>query len=157
MPEESYCLELYLYNPDDSHDLSLSHSQKASDLNLPTSVWSFKCQAKLPILSYYTTEGTEDECLYPMRLIKEYIAKTKDWLGQSEKLFVTRKMGPAVAVSNGTTTSWLKETLTVDNINEPQLGQSQKLVTGLTLSQYMGTTSDVCLERYWSKFWTNIS
>ena len=51
-----------------------------------------------------------DECLYPVKLIKEYIAKNKDREAQSEKLFLPRKMGPAVAVSNGTIASWLKET-----------------------------------------------
>ena len=56
----------------------------------------------------------EHECLCPVRLIK-YIAKTKDREDQSE-LFVTRKMGQAEAVSNGTIASWLKETLTLGNI-----------------------------------------
>ena len=112
-----------------------------------------------------TLRQIENECLCPMRLIKEYITKTKDREDWSDKLFVTRKMGPAVAVSNGTVTSWLKETLTLTNIRtsggstwkvlspmhpakEPQLGQSWKLVTGLTLPQCMGTTQDACLKRF---------
>ena len=45
-----------------------------------------------------TLSQAEDECLFPVRLVKEYIAKTKDREGQSEKLFVIRKMGMAVAV-----------------------------------------------------------
>ena len=58
----------------------------------------------------------EDACLCPVRLIKEYIAKTKDREDQREKLFVPRKMGPAVTVSSGLIASWLKETLTLANI-----------------------------------------
>ena len=42
-------------------------------------------------------------------------SQTKDSEDGSEKLFVTREMGPAVAVSNGTIASWLKETLTLAN------------------------------------------
>ena len=54
-------------------------------------------------------------------------------------------MGLTVAVSNGTTDSWLTESLTVANIREPQSEQSQKLVTGFVLPQCMGTTEDACL------------
>ena len=54
-----------------------------------------------------TLRWAEDECLGPVRLIKEYLAKTKGREDQSDKLFVTRKMGSAVAVSNGTIASWL--------------------------------------------------
>ena len=52
----------------------------------------------------------------PMRLIKEYTAKTNDSKDKSEKLFVTRKVVPAVTVSNGIIASWLKETFTLANI-----------------------------------------
>ena len=48
----------------------------------------------------------------PNEAHKEYIAKTKDREDQSENLFVTMKMSPAVAVSNCTIASWLKETVT---------------------------------------------
>ena len=51
-----------------------------------------------------------------MRLRKAYIAKTKSMEDQSEKLFITRKMGLGVVTSNGTIASWLKETLTLANI-----------------------------------------
>ena len=47
----------------------------------------------------------EDECLCQARLIKEYTAKTKEREDWSEKLFVTRKVHIAVAVSNGTIAS----------------------------------------------------
>ena len=53
---------------------------------------------------------------YPIGLIKEYVAQSKDREDQSDRPFVSRKMGPAVAVSNGTVASWLKETLTLANI-----------------------------------------
>ena len=63
-----------------------------------------------------TKRQAEDKCLCLVRLIKEYSAKTKNREYQNDKLFVTRKMGPTVAVSNGTIASWLKETLILVNI-----------------------------------------
>ena len=118
-----------------------------------------------PYCPTITLKWAEDECLCPVRLIKEYIVKTKDREDQSDKLFVTRKMGPAVAVSNGTITSWLKKILTLANIKASggstrkaattytasqgvSIRQSWKLVTGLTLARCMGITSDTCLRRF---------
>ena len=73
----------------------------------------------------------EDECLCPVRLIKEYIAKIKD---QSEKLFVIRKMGLAVAVSNVTIARWLKESLTLANIRASG-GSTRKAAATYVASQ----------------------
>ena len=69
-----------------------------------------------PYGSTVTLRWVEDEYLCPVRLIKEYVRKTKEREQWSEKLFITRKMGPAVAVSNATIVSWLKETLILANI-----------------------------------------
>ena len=87
-----------------------------------------------PYCPTVTLRWAEDECLYPVRLIKEYIAKTKDREDQSVKLFVSRKMGPAVAVSNGTIGSWLKETLTLAKIRASG-GSTRKAAATYTASQ----------------------
>ena len=81
-----------------------------------------------------TLRQVEDECLCLVRLIKEYIAKTKDREDQSEKLFVTRNMGPAVAVSHGTIASWLKEMLTLANTRASG-GSTRKAATTYAASQ----------------------
>ena len=81
-----------------------------------------------------TLRWPEDECLCPVRLIKEYLAKTKDREDQSDKLFVTRKMGPAVAVSIGTIASWLKETLNLANIRASG-GSTRKAAVTYVASQ----------------------
>ena len=83
----------------------------------------------LPYDATITLRQAEDGCLCPMRLIKEYIAKTKVREDQSDKLFVTRKTGPGVAVSNGIIASWLKETLTIANIRAS--GESIKMVASI--------------------------
>ena len=62
-----------------------------------------------------TLRQAEDDCLCPVRLIKEYLAKTKDRKDQSDT-FLLPEMEPAMVVSNGTIASWLKETLTLANI-----------------------------------------
>ena len=56
----------------------------------------------------------KDEYLCPVRLIKEYIAKTKDREDESKKLVVKRKTGPAVAVS------WLDCQLVKRNLDPSQ-------------------------------------
>ena len=93
---------------------------------------------------------------------------------QSDKLFVSRKMGPVMAACNGTIASCLKETLTLGYIRasgrstrkqlplmqpvkEPLLEQSWKLVTGLTLPQYTGTTSDAYQGRFNKNFGGDIN
>ena len=53
---------------------------------------------------------------------------------QSDMLFVTWKMGPAVAVSNDTIVSWLKETLTLANIRASG-GSTRKAATTYVASQ----------------------
>ena len=81
-----------------------------------------------------TLRWAEDECLCPVRLIKEYLAKTKDRKDQSDKLFVTRKMGPAAAVSNGTIASSFKEILTLANIRASK-GSTRKAAATYVVSQ----------------------
>ena len=58
---------------------------------------------------------SEDKCLCPLALVKEYLARTKDREQRSEP-FVTRKIGPAISISNATIVKWLKETLALGNI-----------------------------------------
>ena len=74
----------------------------------------------------------EDECLCPLRLIKQYLAKTNDREDWSDKLIVTRKMGPAV--SNGRVASWFKETLTLANIRASR-GSTRKAAATYAASQ----------------------
>ena len=80
-----------------------------------------------------TLSWAEGKCLCLVRLTQEYIAKTKDREDWSDKLFVTRKMGPAVAVSSGTASSWLKQTLTLANIRAS--GGSTRKAAGTTVAR----------------------
>ena len=59
---------------------------------------------------------SEDKCLCPISMIKEYIARTKGREQWSVKIFIARKMSLAVMVSRATITSWLEEPLTLVNI-----------------------------------------
>ena len=72
-----------------------------------------------------------------MRLIKGYIAKTKDREEQTDKLFVTRKMGWAVAVYKAAIASWLKETLTLPNIRASG-GSARKITASYCILPAMG-------------------
>ena len=125
---KAFCIELHASKPEDSHDLGLSHSQEAirsEPINdytmgyadnrglsyLPTSVWGYKCQAKLPIWSYHNTGVGRGWMPMPNETYKRMHSWNKRQGG--DKLFVTRGMDPAVTVSNGTIASWLKETLTL--------------------------------------------
>ena len=131
--EKAFSLELHSSNFEDIHDLGLSYSQEVirsesiKDYSrgyadnrglsyLPTSVWANNARPNHPYGPTITLRWEEDECLCPVRLIKEYIAKAKDRKDKSEKLFVMRKMGPAVAISSGTIAIWLKDTLILANM-----------------------------------------
>ena len=70
------------------------------------------CACQLTVILW----GTEDERLWCVDLIKEYTARTKDRVQQSDKLFVTQRMGLAVRVSNATIMSQLKEILCTGSI-----------------------------------------
>ena len=85
-----------------------------------------------------TLRQSEDEFLCPVWLIKEYIAKTKYREEWDDKLFITRKMGLTVAVSNATTASKLKETLTLANIRASGVS-TRKTVTSF------GTTHEASI------------
>ena len=106
--------------------------------------WAKNGRPNHPYDPIITLRWVQDECLCAMRLIKEYIARTKDREDQRNKLFVTTKMGPAVAVSIGTIASWLKETLTLANIRAS--GEStRKAVATYVTSQgaFIKTTMEV--------------
>ena len=45
-----------------------------------------------------TMRMSKDECLCQVALVKEYLARTKEREQSSEKLFVTRRMSPAIFV-----------------------------------------------------------
>ena len=66
-----------------------------------------------------TLRSAQDEYICPVRFIKEYIGKAKGREEQSEKPFVTRKMGPALVVSKDTIAHWPKKTLTLANVRAP--------------------------------------
>ena len=46
-----------------------------------------------------TLQQSEDECICPAALVREYLTITKDREQRSEKHFVTKKMGPAIFLS----------------------------------------------------------
>ena len=73
-----------------------------------------------------TLRWLEDECLCPIALLKEVLARTVDKEPRTEKLSVTRKMGLLTAILNATIASWLKETLPMPTIEcqALQLGKS---------------------------------
>ena len=96
-----------------------------------------------------TMSQEEDEC--PVRVTKEYLAKTKDREDHSDKLFVSRKISPVVAVCNGTIASWLKETLTLVISGLPQ-GQPEK--AGATYMASQGASIRTIME---SGDWAHIS
>ena len=58
-----------------------------------------------------TLGWSEDECLCPLALVKEYSANIKGREQRDEKLFITRKIGLTTPISNATVSHWLKETL----------------------------------------------
>ena len=88
--------ELYMSNTENSHDIGPSHRQEASDLNLlRITLWAMQRISKdsvtfqpvfgaknarpnYPYCPTITLRQAEDERLCPVRLIKEYLAKTKD-------------------------------------------------------------------------------
>ena len=78
--------------------------------------WANNARPNHPYGPTITLRWAEDEYLCPVKLIKEHIVQAKCREDQSDKLFVTRKMGPAVAASNGTIASWVKETFNLANI-----------------------------------------
>ena len=77
---------------------------------------------------------SEDECLCPVALVKEYLAKTKDREQRSEKLFVTRKIGPVISFSNAMIAKCLEKTLTLANIRASG-GSTRKAVIFYPVSQ----------------------
>ena len=66
--------------------------------------------------------------------MREYLAKTKGRENRSKTFFVTRKMDPALAVSNSTMANWLKETLIPPSIRALG-GSTRKVATSYTASQ----------------------
>ena len=88
---------------------SQSYAENVWSSYFPTSVWARNAQPNHPYGSAITLRHVKDEYLCPVRLTKEYIVKTKDREKWRDKPFLTRKMGPKVAVSNATIFSWLRD------------------------------------------------
>ena len=64
-----------------------------------------------------TLRWSEDECLWPEALVRDYLTRTKDGRQRSEKLFVTRKKGVQwLPTPKASISSWVKETLILANI-----------------------------------------
>ena len=138
----------------------------ADSIALQHMLWAKNAQFNHSYEPTITLRQSENECLLPVALVREYLGRTKDGEQISEKLFVTRKMGPVTAISYDTVASWLKKTLTWPAIGLQwvQIGkllhtmlparetvskQLWKQVTGLTLPLCMGTTSGAIPEKYW--------
>ena len=88
-------------NTENSYDLGPSHSQEAirsessedhywgyADIGglcyHPNSVWGKNAKPNHPYGPTIALRQAEDECLCPVRLIKEYFSKTKDREDQSD-------------------------------------------------------------------------
>ena len=120
-------------------DLNLRITPKAMQINEDSVTYQLMFSAKNVRVNHphgptIKLRHAEDECLCPVRIIKEYTVKTKDKEDQSEKLFVTRKMGLAVAASNSTMASWLGVTLTLANIRASR-GSTRKAAANYAASQ----------------------
>ena len=74
-------------------------------------VWDKECWPNHPYGPTVRLKWSEDECFCPAPLVRDYLARTKGREQISEKLFVTRRMGPLTAILNGTIASWLKKPL----------------------------------------------